>query len=382
MNGKKKIALFSACYLPHLGGVERFTYNAAAALVERGNSVVVVTSNTDEAPSQETTDEGFEVVRLPCLSLLDGRLPIPLHNQEYRRLNRYISSMSIDGVLVNTRFYLHSLYGMKVARKNGITPVVLDHGSAYLSMSNAMIDFIIKKYEDSITAFGNKRYSPNYFAISNKSAEWLRHFGIQAKGLISNSIDANRYAFSASGRNFRSELGLGADTFIVTYVGRLINEKGILPLLEASTDQRIISKDLKIVIAGDGPLRNQVKESGENVIYLGRLCQNDIASLLLQSSLNCLPSRSEGFATTLLEASSCSCPSLVTDVGGARELIPNQNYGTILRDMSSETLVDEICRLYDNPELLSTQKRLCHEIVLSRFSWDSTAQAIEAALFH
>lgn len=375
-----KYAIFSACFLPHLGGVERFTYNAATELVRRGNSVVVITSNTEHAPSNEFADEGFEIIRLPCISLLNGRLPIPLYTREYRRLNHQITSMTFDGVLINTRFYFHSLYGMKVARQHGLTPVVLDHGSDYLSFSNSALDQLVRRYEDCITAFGLKHFAPHYFGISHKSADWLNHFGIASRGVINNSIDADSYRAESSGRDFRTELGTGPDTLLVAFVGRLVPEKGIGAILEAAQSPLLVGRNIRFVIAGDGPLRKDVETASDNVIYLGRLNQQDIASLLLQSDLNCLPSRSEGFATTLLEASSCSCPSVVTDVGGARELIPNGQYGTILPDASASSLAVEICRLYDNPSLRDIQSRSCYELVKSSYSWDKTAQAIESAL--
>ena len=376
----KRYAIFSACFLPHLGGVERFTFNAAAELVRRGNSVVVITSNTEHAPSYELFREGFEVIRLPCIPLLNGRLPIPFYTQEYRRLDRHISSMSFDGVLVNTRFYFHSLYGMKVARQHGLTPVVLDHGSGYLSFSNAILDYLVRRYEDCITTFGLRHFAPHYFGISEKSSAWLSHFGISSRGVINNSIDADSYQSESSNRDFRTELGIGSSTFLVTFIGRLIPEKGIAAILEAAKSPLFDGRNIKFAIAGDGPLRQIVDTACDNVTYLGRLNQQDIASLLLQSDLNCLPSRSEGFATTLLEASSCSCPSIVTDVGGARELIPNDRYGTILSDASATSIAEEICRLYDNPKLLDIQRRSCHELVKTCFSWDKTAQALESAL--
>ena len=42
---KKRYCIFSAQYLPHMGGVERYTYNLAKELINQGNEVVVVTSN-------------------------------------------------------------------------------------------------------------------------------------------------------------------------------------------------------------------------------------------------------------------------------------------------------------------------------------------------
>ena len=49
--------IFSAQYLPHMGGIENFTYNISKELLSRGNKVTVVTNNTVNSPSFETLDE-------------------------------------------------------------------------------------------------------------------------------------------------------------------------------------------------------------------------------------------------------------------------------------------------------------------------------------
>ena len=80
-------------------------------------------------------------------------------------------------------------------------------------------------------------------------------------------------------------------------------------------------RSIHFVVAGDGPLFDQVDTSPlPNVHAVGRLNSSDTAALLMDSDLFCLPTRSEGFSTSLLEAAACGTASLVPDVGGAREV--------------------------------------------------------------
>ena len=71
--------IFSAQYPPHMGGIENFTYNLAHALVSSGNTITVVTNDTDSLGSGVKDDEGVCVLRLPCLPFVDGRFPITKH---------------------------------------------------------------------------------------------------------------------------------------------------------------------------------------------------------------------------------------------------------------------------------------------------------------
>lgn len=373
-------AIFSAQYPPHLGGIENFTSSLAHALVVEGDSVVVVTNDTNTVGPGISDDKGVKVLRLPCFPLVDGRLPIAKHGSEYRGLWNWLEAQELDGVLVNARFYPHSLAGMKFARKKGLRPVVLDHGSAYLSFSNSVLDPIVRFYERAITAWG-RRYGAAYYGISQKSAEWLGEFGIAAEGVIPNAIDAEAYRELSSGRDFRGELGLSEGCLMVAFVGRFIPEKGINSIIEASVADELVKAGVTFVLAGDGPMAEKVKQAqSEQLRWVGRLSAPDVSALFSQSDLLCLPSRSEGFSMTLLEAAACDCPAVVTDVGVAGELIPDEEYGTIIGSMSPKDIIWAVCRLADDRNLLAHQAKNCRHRAELSFSWEITAQTLRAAM--
>lgn len=375
-----RIAIFSAQYPPHMGGIENFTQNLARALGNRGHAVTVVTNDTNSIGAGWACEDGFDVLRLPCVPLVDGRLPLPKPSAVRRELLKELSAREFDGVLVNARFYPHSLLGMKIARARGLAPLVLDHGSAYLSFSNPLLDPCVRIYEHVMTALG-KRYKPRYFGISHKSVEWLRTFGIEAEGVISNSIDAAEFRECASRRDFRAELELDEDDFLVVFVGRFIPEKGISSIIEASRNCELISRRVVFALAGDGPLADEVKAAeGPNLRWVGRLGKNDVSALLQQSDALCLPSRSEGFSTTLLEVGACGCPAVVTDIGGARELIPDEHYGTIIQSREAAAVISALAFVVDNRSVLLEQSQNCRRQVDGKFSWDKSALQVEEYL--
>ena len=375
-----RIAIFSAQYPPHMGGIENFTQNLARALGNRGHAVTVVTNDTNSIGAGWACEDGFDVLRLPCVPLVDGRLPLPKPSAVRRELLKELSAREFDGVLVNARFYPHSLLGMKIARARGLAPLVLDHGSAYLSFSNPLLDPCVRVYEHVMTTLG-KRYKPRYFGISHKSVEWLRTFGIEAEGVISNSIDAAEFRECASRRDFRAELELDKDDFLVAFVGRLIPEKGLSAIIEASRTSELSNRRVVFALAGDGPLADEVKAAeGPNLCWMGRLGKDDVSALLQQSDALCLPSRSEGFSTTLLEAGACGCPAVVTDIGGARELIPDEHYGTIIQSREAAAVISALAFVVDNRSVLLEQSQNCRRQVDGKFSWDKSALQVEEYL--
>ncbi len=379
MSAPKRFAIFSAQFLPGIGGVEKYTDNLARELTRQGFDITVVTTDVSAPSGCETRPDGVRVVRLPSFSLVGGRLPVVRRNAAFKRLWRDVESQRYDGVLVNTRFYLHSLLGLRLAKRQGLTAVLVEHGSAYLTFGSAALDKAVVAYEHLITA-RVKRYRPDFYAVSSKGLSWLSTFGIQGKGVLSNAIDADAFRVSSSGRSFRAEFRVPSDVLLVSFVGRFIPEKGVDALLEAMRllDARGVS--VMLVMAGTGPLEDRIREADlGNIALAGRLDASDVAALMEESDLFCLPTRSEGFSTSLLEAAACATPAAITDVGGVAEMIPDRRYGIVLADARPETIADAIEGAARDREGLREQGALCAERVRARYSWECTARDVAAA---
>ena len=200
----RTIVIFSALYAPSMGGVELYTASLARELAREGCRSVVVTSDLADSGAYEKVD-GVEIWRLPCKSLAGGRLPLVTPNREYRAIMRRLEDLRPSGVVVQTRFYPLSLEGLSYARRLGIRPVVIDHGSDYLGFGDKRIDWLVRSYERAITAAG-RLGAADYYGVSQMSATWLETFGIQARGTISNAVDAEGFRSCASGRDFHAEL--------------------------------------------------------------------------------------------------------------------------------------------------------------------------------
>lgn len=372
----KRFAIFSAQFLPSVGGVEKYTDNLAHELARQGHEVMIVTTDASASSGLDRVSEGVEVVRLPCVSLLGGRMPVPRKSAEFKHLWRLVESRSYDGVLVNTRFYIHSLLGLRLAKKQGLRAVLCEHGSAYLTLGNSVVDKVIAMYEHMITTCV-KRYNPDFYAVSIKGIEWLQTFRIRSNGVLSNAIDAEIFRGLASKGTYRAKLGLRDDAFLASFVGRFIPEKGIDAMIEAMRILGCRGVPVVLAMAGSGPLESRIRDAGlSNIVVLGKLCQADIASLMIDSDVFCLPTRSEGFSTSLLEAAACATPAIITNVGGVAEVIPDSSYGTVIADANPSTIAAALQYAISHKEDLDKQGLRCYERVRSLYSWERTAQAM------
>lgn len=374
----KTILIFSAHYIPHIGGVEIYTANLAKELQKMGHHVIIITNNLYNLAEHENLDFGAEIYRLPCLSLINGRLPLPKFNKQRTLLLQELKTRLKDYVVINTRFYPHTFTGVRVAENANIKPIVIDHGSAYLTLGNKIADTIIKAYEQTTTHF-LKKHPIDFYAVSKKGLEWLETFQIKGKGVLNNSIDANLFSNQASEREFRDELNISKTAFVVSFIGRLIPEKGVIPLMQ-SAKELLGYSDIYFVIAGEGPLKQTIKDYNLSNVYLtGKIDPSDVAALLKTSDCFCLPSRSEGFSTSLLETAACKTTPIITSVGGVDELIPTREYGVVLDSASPKAITKAILQLYKDRDLNKKMATNIYQKVVEEFSWKATAEKVLTA---
>ena len=379
----RDIVLFSARYLPNVGGVEFFTANLGTQLATMGHDVLVVTTETGDdaaADARRSVGEGsLEVFRLNQRG--PTRAPFVVHDGRYRELCGRIGGLGPFHALINTRFYDLSRIAARLCRDKGVRPVLIDHGTGYIQFPSRLLSLASKMAEHAITA-NLKRYPIDYYGVSRDASRWLGTFGIGSCGEIHNALDADSFVGKGSGRDLRAELGIPDETLCVAYAARLLPEKGADTVLEAAREL-VDDRRFHFLVAGRGPMAETVAAAGEelpNLSYVGVLDHADLAAMLLQSDVFCLPTRySEGLPTSLLEAAACGCALVASHAGGVDEIIAAEDQGIILAEPTAGDVVGALRRLADDRPLLDALKHGAHERVRDRFTWQATAGEVMAA---
>ena len=374
----KKYCIFSAQFLPHMGGVERYTYYMAKELIARGNQVLVVTNNTTESVDYELL-EGIQVYRFPCYPLINGRFPVPKLNSSFWKIHHILKQKHFDLVIINTRFYIHSLYAARYAKKKKIPSICIEHGTSHLSIHNQVLDFWGAAYEHFHTWI-LKHYCKNYYGVSEACNRWTEHFNIKAKGILYNSIDLEEISEIKSNviPVFRKKYHISKDAIVVTFTGRLLKEKGLPSLLNVVERLQKEFDNLYLFIAGDGDMKDEIeKRKTDNIIPLGRIGFEDIITLLNETDVFCLPSFSEGFSTSILEAAACKCYILTTARGGAKELLIDEKYGCVIPDNREETLYSALKEVLLDGERRKNGVELTYRRLEQYFTWDRMVDNIE-----
>jgi glycosyltransferase involved in cell wall biosynthesis len=158
------------------------------------------------------------------------------------------------------------------------------------------------------------------------------------------------------------EFELNELNVIITFIGRLVSEKGILELLEAFSD--IDTDNARLLIVGDidqGCRDLKTKDlivdkykNNRKIIFTG--FRDDINNILYATDIFCLPSYREGMPRTIIEAMSMECAVIATDIRGCREEVVDGKTGFLVKPRSPSDIRSKLKLLIENKELLASMK--------------------------
>lgn len=153
----------------------------------------------------------------------------------------------------------------------------------------------------------------------------------------------------------RDELGVGPDELLVLTVANLRAEKGHDVLLDAAGRLAATHPQLRFVVAGDGPLADQLAARRAQLGLAGHLDlighRHDALRLMAGADLFVLPSHQEGLPVALMEAMSMGLPVVATDVGGVRTIVTDQVEGLVVAPGRPGDLAEAVARLADDAAL-------------------------------
>ena len=165
-----------------------------------------------------------------------------------------------------------------------------------------------------------KWFATHYMACGEKAGEW--YFGKNACKtgkvfVLPNAIDIGKYRYNPRDRaKARKDLGI-EDCFVIGHVGRFVPQKNHGFLIRVFSEIRKNRPDARLLLIGDGPLREDIKRAAEKagiqdaVIFLGS--RKDVSVLYNAMDAFALPSLYEGVPVVGLEAQANGLPCVFSD---------------------------------------------------------------------
>ena len=180
--------------------------------------------------------------------------------------------------------------------------------------------------------------------------------------MLHNFIERDDARQSAAGRNTENSTDRN-DTAskrkdYVLYFGRFSEEKGTATLLKACS----ALPDIPFVFAGTGPLEEQVNQAS-NVENRGFVTGDALRSLIEGARFSVYPSEwYENCPFSVMESQMYGTPVLVSDLGGAPELVQAGKTGELFRGGDAKELTEHIRTLWNDPGLCREYSENCKEI--------------------
>lgn len=202
---------------------------------------------------------------------------------------------------------------LRYAKKYGIKVRILHSHNARGA------DGAVKKIRNYLLNQWGIRYANQYFACSVKAGNYL--FGEKRCGqlvVLPNAIRLERYAFDEKKRKtIRDSLGVKEHELLLGHIGRFAEQKNHEGLLKIFAETRKCGMDTKLVLLGDGELREKTGQLAEElgikdqVLFAGVVA--NVPDYLSAMDIFLLPSLYEGLPVVCVEAQAAGLPCLISD---------------------------------------------------------------------
>jgi glycosyltransferase involved in cell wall biosynthesis len=205
---------------------------------------------------------------------------------------------------------------------------------------------------------------------------------VRAKGydgpatVVPNAVDASLFRPMDRSACRRS---LGLSGFVVGYVGRLVEEKGLADAVDALKQ---CPPSVRLVLVGSGPYQAQLQqraarlELSERVQFLAGRPLEQLPPLMNALDALLLPSRTtaswkEQFGRVIIEAHACGTPVIGSNSGAIPEVIGEG--GLVVAERDPGALAAAITALQANPQQSREMGRKGHRQVEAQYTWEQVA---------
>ena len=296
--------------------------------------------------------------------------PLKIDPFAMERLTRFMKAKRFD--VVQTWVFAANSYG-RVAARRAKVPVVVTAEMAvdlWKSRGHLAIDRALAKWTDRLV--GN----------SHAVVDFYRKAGIPEDKLAmiySGVADEPIPEFDRAA--VRQEFGWPPDAPVIVFIGRLMAQKAVADLIAALDILQHVRPDLKTLIIGQGPLRDELIETAhkfdldDKVRFTGH--REDAQRILGAADLLVLPSLYEGLPNVVLEAMRLGKPVVATSAPGTSEVVVDGETGLLVPLQNPTELARAIRKVLGDAELArkmgeAGQRRVANEfgvqLMIDRFA--------------
>jgi D-inositol-3-phosphate glycosyltransferase len=375
-----RICLVTHFFPPHMGGIEKVSYEQSVRLISAGFKIDVLTSKVEG--QNRNPCRGIRVFPYQSLKLAERfGVPYPILTIEaYKRFAQVIQQC--DLVHAHGHVYISSYLAGKLAKKYHKPFIVTQHNTwidykSWLNVMENLNDWVIGK---SVLKLADR-----ILTVSKETKKYVLRLGAdKAKtSVMYNGVDTECFS-SAKKEESRKKLGLPRNRKMIFSVRRLVYKNGLDTLIDAAALVKENIPNVLFVIAGKGPskqlIEDRIKELGiENNIELAGFVSDELLPVYYNASdFFVLPSASgEGLPLVLFEAMACGLTVIATKVGGTPEIINHMTNGILVPPRNPKEMAKEISKMLIQGELGKKMGEEAKKNIQNRFSWEENVKQLK-----
>ncbi len=379
-------------YWPAVGGTEFHSHELAQYLSHDHRVSVLVHCTDTETPTEplsvsaaltpasDTLDGTVRTVTLatpqPYVGILSRLGRWQSHSKIARKLYQLFFNLAFKesaGALLADADRVHFIY-------NGLTEAA---ALAAQLCAQQQIPFVFTPNALDTSDTGSDWASPSFkhlykqadrlIALTQHEARWL-----MAQGAAAEKISVVPYGPILRARDSAQEQGDMASLLASRYVlflGRLIPEKGFLPLIAAFERLAVDDWETQLVLVGPADASTQAQIERANRQYdrprvrlILEVSQPLKTALIEQAAVLCLPSRQESLGGVYIEAMACGIPVIALDRPVSHCVIDDQKDGLLVANHAA-AIADGMRTVLENPELARQLGIAGQAKVSRRFAW-------------
>lgn len=334
-----RVAYFSASMQPGLDGVTRVLYNLIDELNKRG--IENIFFSAVNPPVEDRPTKMFTVPSFSFPLYKDYKISVVSFNSLKEELEKFRPDI--------IHFNSPCTLGYAAARasvKLGI-PAVATYHTHFASYAKY---YRVQALEHYGWSYFRSLYNKckMVYVPSNPIIEILRSHGIKNLTLLPHGVDSEVFNPDYRSQEWRRDHGV-EDKTVILYAGRLVWEKDLKTFADSYKIISGMRDDIKFVLAGDGPVKNELEKMMPGALFLGYQKGNNLSTAFASSDIFVFPSTTETFGNVTLEAMASGIPAVCVREGGAYDVIQDEVTGLIAEPRNAEDLAAKIMSLADNP---------------------------------
>jgi glycosyltransferase involved in cell wall biosynthesis len=377
-----RLLIFSPYFPPHVGGLEGYVRDLNEELVHL-ELVEGITVLTPRIPPQglpfEQVAPGYRVVRYPAFDLIPNfPCPAPWRRGFVRALRAALNRREHDVVVCHTRFFLSSLAALIYSRATGLPLIHVEHGSDYVHLGSRAHSTAARLYDLTLGRLV-LRHAQAVVAISQAAARFVQELARREATVIYRGVDHARYDAVQPCPELTA---WSAGRPVATFVGRLIDGKGVADLIEAFAG--LEHEEALLCVVGDGPRRHELEALctarglQRRCRFMGYQPEGRALELIRASDAIVNPSYTEGLPTSVLEAALLGRGIVASDVGGTPEVVSDGHSALLVPAGDIAALRGALEALLADPTLRARLGQAAREEAVERFDRSTSARSFSA----